>query len=91
MLHNKGKQGKWLPYELIYEERGAGCRRRFTPSGRKCSGGADPIRWTTAEIYNDILKKRINYFYWDSHSNLLITADIINKINIKLFNRVNAD
>lgn len=44
MLHNKGKQGKWLPYELIYEERGAGCRRRFTPSGRKCSGGADPIR-----------------------------------------------
>lgn len=58
----KGKHGKWLLYveqdlRLIGEDVTiyvAGCRTRFTPSGRKCSGGADPIRWTTAEIYNGI-------------------------------------
>lgn len=55
-LHGKCK-GKNTQYEQVYEESGAGCRRRFTPSERKCSGGAEPIRWTTAEIHNDLLKQ----------------------------------
>lgn len=56
MLHSKCK-GRNTRYEQVYEESGAGCRRRFTPSERKCSGGAEPIRWTTAEIHNDLLKQ----------------------------------